>query len=149
MNAQINSLFTEFETALSKWSQQPLSALFKTADESEQGIAYDRFVVGEHTAALVLCIVRKGTDSATTDGIHLAKSSTGRNQPRSMLNDQTLAFLLNQPAALTATVVATLDDPETTLYASLNPQQIQKLETDFLKHPTAISTEVFSGGSAK
>ena len=142
MSEPINSLFNKFKMALSKWSQQPLSALFKTADESEQGIAYDRFVVGGHTAALVLCIVHKDNKPTAANGIQLAEPFPGNGQPRSLLNNQSLAFLLNEPMALTATVVVRLDNPETTLCASLNPLQIQKLEADFLKHPHVENQEL-------
>lgn len=132
----INSMFKTFEEAMSSWSQRPLSALFKAADESEDGIAYDRLVVGAITVALVLCIVHKGKNAIVSE-----KSSLNRKQPRSMLDNQTLAFLLNSPEAFTTTIMTELDDPATTLFASLNPEQIRKLESDFLQNVAVADSE--------
>ena len=141
MKNKVNQGLQVFEEAMSKWSQRPLSDLFTAADQSASGVAFDRLVVGDLTLALVICIVHKDNNPDATDASNTAEAQMGRRQPRSMLNNQSLAFLLNAPGALTSTITATLDDPKTTLYASLNPQQIQKLEADFLKQVSGVASE--------
>lgn len=133
-NQVLDKLMDEMKT---KWFSRPISNLLETADLSDTGLAYDRLLCDSRTVALAICIVPKDSKTKALFEEELLRTGVKKNE-RSLLESKTLLDIMSYESAFKTTLFYAFQNPDTMMYVSFNPDQIQALEAMFLKNATPL-----------
>lgn len=131
MNKVLDNLMDALKT---NWYPRSVSKLLESADLSDSGVAYDRFVCGSTTMAIAICIVPKNQEMRNLFDEELAKTGVRKNE-RDWVGTQTLGELMSYELAFQTTLFYAFQHPDAMIYASYNPAQIRTLEEKWLKNP--------------